>query len=54
VTAWLCYWVNGTGYDRQIVILSMVTIWGFRLGLFLLYRVLQRGKDERFDEIRER
>lgn len=50
--AWLTFLVAGTYHTRQIVILAMVTVWGCRLGLFLLYRVLLRGKDERFDEIR--
>lgn len=51
--AWLTFLVHGTFYARQIVVVIMVTVWGGRLGLFLLYRVLVRGKDERFDEIRE-
>jgi steroid 5-alpha reductase family enzyme len=32
----------------------MVCVWGLRLGAFLLNRVLVRGKDDRFDEIRGR
>lgn len=31
---------------------SLVVIWGLRLGLFLLLRILQWGEDRRFDEMR--
>jgi steroid 5-alpha reductase family enzyme len=51
--AWLTFFINGNYYTRQIVVFVMVNVWGFRLGIFLLYRVLQRGKDDRFNEMRE-
>jgi len=50
--AWLTFWTTGTYHPRQIVVLALVTVWGMRLGGFLLYRVLLRGKDDRFDEMR--
>lgn len=40
-------------YDtRAIVVTCMQVAWALRLGSFLLIRVLKRGKDERFDEMR--
>ncbi len=36
----------------KIVAAAMVCLWGLRLGGFLFYRILQTGKDKRFDEIR--
>ncbi|CAI5724160.1 unnamed protein product [Hyaloperonospora brassicae] len=37
---------------RAIVVTCMQVVWAVRLGSFLLLRVLKRGKDERFDEMR--
>lgn len=37
---------------RAIVVTCMQVVWAIRLGSFLLIRVLKRGKDERFDEMR--
>ena len=37
---------------RQIVQSGCVTVWGLRLGLFLFHRILQDGKDSRFDKVR--
>jgi len=51
--AWLTFWLNDTLYTRQIVGFVLLNVWAFRLGIFLLWRVLKRGKDERFDEMRE-
>ena len=45
--------VNGPT-DRAILVTVMVGVWGLRLGAFLLNRVLVRGKDDRFDEMRSR
>jgi len=53
ILAWITFFLQGKYYIRQIVILAFVTTWGFRLGGFLLARVLSRGKDDRFDKLRE-
>lgn len=51
--ALLSYFLHPQYYVRQTVILAMVSVWGCRLGAYLLYRVIKRGKDERFDELRQ-
>ena len=46
----------GPLYDattRQIVLTCMVAVWGTRLSLFLLLRILAWGEDRRFDDKRE-
>jgi len=52
VLALLVFCLNQTYFVRQIVATILVCVWALRLGTFLLYRVLKRGKDSRFDEIR--
>jgi steroid 5-alpha reductase family enzyme len=44
---------NGTFYTRQIVLTTFLLVCRAELGLFLLYRVCSRKKDNRFDELRE-
>lgn len=44
--------LKGTWHFRQIVLTTLVLIWGLRLGIFLLMRILQWGEDHRFDEMR--
>ncbi|XP_077236067.1 uncharacterized protein LOC143877741 isoform X2 [Tasmannia lanceolata] len=44
--------LKGTWDFRQVVLTVLVVIWGLRLGLFLLMRILQWGEDHRFDEMR--
>ncbi|KAK7370102.1 hypothetical protein VNO80_12157 [Phaseolus coccineus] len=44
--------IKGSWYFRQIILTFFVGIWGFRLALFLLFRILQWGEDRRFDEMR--
>lgn len=39
-----------TNNARQIITSMMAMIWAFRLGGFLLFRVLKTGSDTRFDE----
>ncbi|KAI1205617.1 DUF1295-domain-containing protein [Annulohypoxylon truncatum] len=39
---------------RQIVASVFIMAWGLRLSLFLLYRVLKTGKDDRFDDKRDK
>jgi steroid 5-alpha reductase family enzyme len=52
--AWLSFGLGGTHFIRQWVITGIVTLWALRLGFFLLQRVLQRGHDARFDEMRSK
>ncbi|XP_004299539.1 PREDICTED: uncharacterized protein LOC101310607 isoform X1 [Fragaria vesca subsp. vesca] len=44
--------VKGSWHFRQVVLSLLVVLWGLRLGLFLLTRILQWGEDRRFDEMR--
>eukprot|EP01018_Ginkgo_biloba_P036885 Gb_31395 [translate_table: standard] len=44
--------LKGTWHFRQVILTLFVVIWGLRLALFLLLRILQWGEDRRFDEIR--
>jgi steroid 5-alpha reductase family enzyme len=45
---------GGNGpYPRQIVLSALVVLWALRLALFLLYRILLWGEDQRFDGRRD-
>ena len=37
---------------RQLVQSGCVTVWALRLGLFIFHRVIQSGKDNRFNKVR--
>lgn len=45
--------VGGNYHARQIVTSTCVLLWGVRLCVFLLYRILQWGEDRRFDDKRD-
>ncbi|XP_016562797.1 uncharacterized protein LOC107861920 isoform X6 [Capsicum annuum] len=53
VLAILTLVLKGSWYFRQVVLSLFVVIWGLRLGLFLLMRILQWGEDRRFDDKRD-
>ncbi|XP_010686433.2 uncharacterized protein LOC104900651 isoform X1 [Beta vulgaris subsp. vulgaris] len=44
--------IKASWHFRQVVLTLLVVIWGLRLGLFLLMRILQWGEDRRFDNMR--
>uniref|UniRef100_K3WXP9 Uncharacterized protein n=1 Tax=Globisporangium ultimum (strain ATCC 200006 / CBS 805.95 / DAOM BR144) TaxID=431595 RepID=K3WXP9_GLOUD len=48
----LCLVVQDLYATRAIVVTTLVCVWALRLGSHLLLRVIKRGKDERFDEMR--
>ncbi|XP_031406809.1 uncharacterized protein LOC116215298 isoform X2 [Punica granatum] len=52
IIAGLTLILKGTWHFRQVVLTLLVVIWGLRLALFLLMRILQWGEDRRFDEMR--
>lgn len=45
--------INSSGGTYHVLLATMVAVWAFRLGGFLLYRVIKAGKDRRFDGMRE-
>lgn len=46
--------LHARNIDRYMLLLTgMVYVWGVRIGGFLLYRVMKKGKDARFDGMRE-
>jgi len=38
--------------DRAVLLLVLVVVWAARLGTFLFNRIMEQGKDDRFDEIK--
>lgn len=38
--------------DRAILVMALVLVWAARLGTFLFNRILEEGKDSRFDDIK--
>ena len=51
IAIWSFFASNQNWY--HILLLAMVVLWATRLGGFLLYRVITKGKDARFDGMRE-
>lgn len=43
-----------THHARQIVVSIFIMLWGARLSAFLLFRILKTGKDDRFDDKRDK
>lgn len=46
--------MSGTTTARQIVTSIFIMLWGTRLSAFLLFRILKTGKDDRFDDKRDK
>ncbi|XP_031493020.1 uncharacterized protein LOC116259371 isoform X1 [Nymphaea colorata] len=53
ILAVLTLCVRGVWHFRQVVLSLLVVVWGLRLGLFLLMRILNWGEDRRFDDMRD-
>lgn len=46
--------LGGSTNARQIITSIMIMLWGARLSAFLLFRILKTGKDDRFDDKRDK
>lgn len=51
IALWVFFVSDKSWYHE--LLLAMVLVWSLRLGGFLLYRVIKKGKDARFDGMRE-
>jgi len=49
----LITFLGSTGTLFHIVLLSIITIWALRLGIYLLIRIRKISRDKRFDGVRE-
>lgn len=45
--------LNGSFFQRQVVVTILIVVARLELAVFLFYRVMKRKKDARFDEMRE-
>ena len=45
--------INNNFYLYQILLVTMISLWGIRLATYLFIRILKTKKDNRFDGIRE-
>jgi steroid 5-alpha reductase family enzyme len=45
---------SGVRHARQIVDSIFIMLWGARLSAFLLFRIIKTGKDDRFDDKRDK
>ena len=54
VVAWLACWLNAPVVARGWLLIALVTVWGTRLSLYLLWRNWGHGEDRRYVAMRDR
>lgn len=54
ILSWTAAGLTGHWNSRTFVILAMVTAWGLRLSLYLLWRNAGKGEDRRYTEMRDK
>lgn len=52
----LVFWglARSTAEESHVVVAALVVLWAIRLGTYLLIRIIHKGRDKRFDGIREK
>jgi len=48
------FYYSGEFYERKILLLILVTLWGLRLSIYLAWRNLGNGEDFRYQEFRRK
>ncbi|NIR43712.1 MAG: DUF1295 domain-containing protein [Gemmatimonadetes bacterium] len=54
LVAWTYLWLSGAGTVRAYLVAGLVTLWGLRLSLYILWRNWGEEEDYRYREMRER
>jgi steroid 5-alpha reductase family enzyme len=55
VIACCFYYLESDGYaPRKLILMTMVTIWGLRLSIYILWRNMGKGEDFRYREFRKK
>ncbi len=52
IAGWMILFLYGDFTKGSVILMTMVTLWAGRLGIFLFNRIHQMGKDDRFDSFR--
>jgi steroid 5-alpha reductase family enzyme len=52
--AWLYFALGDPSTARQLILPALVTVWGLRLGLYILWRGRGKGEDYRYAEMRHK
>ncbi|UCC75211.1 MAG: DUF1295 domain-containing protein [Gemmatimonadota bacterium] len=52
--AWLYFFASEAATPRKLLVVTLVTLWGLRLSLYILWRNWGQGEDYRYREMRER
>ena len=47
VVAWICFWMTEVSSRRGYLVLLLVTVWGMRLSVFLLWRFCREAEEDR-------
>ncbi|ADI00103.1 protein of unknown function DUF1295 [[Bacillus] selenitireducens MLS10] len=53
IAAWVSMLATQEFTTRQLIVTGLVTVWGFRLGIFLWIRSIGRGEDYRYQNFRK-
>ena len=54
LVAWLAHWLAPAETPRKTLVAGLVTLWGVRLALYILWRNWGQGEDFRYRAMRER
>ena len=53
IIGWITWWLNSPTHTRVLLLAILVSAWGLRLSLFLLWRNWGHGEDRRYAAMRE-
>lgn len=52
LAAWIYFWMSEASITRKYLVIALVTLWGLRLSLYILWRNWGSGEDYRYQAMR--